>query len=371
MISWIVDRYKVMKKLSSNKDSEVYLCRDYSEENELVAVKVFKYNSDNTMLESYFKRECEVLSLLRHDNIVNLLDEGFDRNQKIFYIVLEYIEGKTLEEIIKDNSIKSFDKESLTDQLLEAINYAHSQNILHRDIKPSNIMITNEGKVKVIDFGISKIIDSFRTDGENFTIQALTLKYASPEQKLGKVLTFQSDIYSLGLVFCELFNEKFIDTNTAIKKQIINCKLLSSEKREVIFKMIEEDINNRITNIYKVQNEWKKCKNKKSEGYSLSLSINAMKKLVDLGMINKEDKSQAISFILDDLDGDVYFATAKIAYKSDRSNNYLLFGNQIEYTCVIDEHNMNSLKIISLTIPETYVLEWRKDTFGIKSDKQW
>lgn len=135
--------------------------------------------------------------------------------------------------------------------------------------------------------------------------------------------------------------------------------------------MIEEDINNRITNIYKVQNEWKKCKSKKSEGYSLSLSINAMKKLVDLGMINKEDKSQAISFILDDLGGDVYFATAKIAYKSDSSNNYLLFGNQIEYTCVIDEHNMNSLKIISLTIPETYVLEWRKDTFGIKSDKQW
>lgn len=181
MITWIADRYKTIKKLSSNNDSEVYLCRDYGEENELVAVKVFKYNSDNTMLESYFKRECEVLSLLRHDNIVNLLDEGFDRDQKIFYIVLEYIEGKTLEEIIKDNSIKSFDKESLIEQLLEAINYAHSQNILHRDIKPSNIMITNEGKIKVIDFGISKIIDSFRTDGENFTIQALTLKYASPE----------------------------------------------------------------------------------------------------------------------------------------------------------------------------------------------
>lgn len=371
MISWIVDRYKIMRKLSSTNDSEVYLCRDYGEENELVAVKVFKNNEDNPMLENYFKRECEVLSLLRHDNIINIFDEGFDRKQKLFYIVLEYIEGKTLEQIIKENTIKSYDKESLTWQLLDAINYAHSQNILHRDIKPSNIMITNEGKVKVIDFGISKIIDSFRTDGENFTIQALTLKYASPEQKIGKVLTFQSDIYSLGLVLYEIFNRKFLDQNTSIKKQVMNCSLLSDEKKEIIARMVEEDVNKRTTNIYKVQSEWKKCKSKKIEGYSLSLSRNAIKKLMDLGMIDKEDKSLATSFILDDLSSDVYFASAKIVYKAEESKNYLLFGQQVEYNCAIDTRYMDSLTVISVSIPDTYVLEWRKDTFGIKCDKKW
>ena len=371
MISWIVDKYKTIKKLSSTNNSEVYLCKDYSEENELVAVKVFKYDSDNKMLENYFKRECEVLSLLRHDNIVNLFDEGYDRKQKLFYIVLEYIEGKTLKEIINDKSIRSFVKESLALQILDAINYAHSQNVLHRDLKPSNIMITNEGDVKIIDFGISKIMDSFRTDGENFTIQALTLKYASPEQKLGKALTFQSDIYSLGLVFCELFNGKFLDTNTSIKKQIMNCESLSEEKREIIVKMVEEDVDKRTTNIYKVQNDWKKCESKKREGYSLGLTTTAMKKLVKLGMIDKENRTLAISFILDDLSNDVYFASAKNVYEDKDEKKYLLFGKQVEYNCVLDTRTMNSLTIVSVTIPDTYLLDLRKDNFGMKCDKKF
>lgn len=289
----------------------------------------------------------------------------------MYYIVLEYVEGKTLEQMIKDKSIRSFDKEALAWQLLEAINYAHSQNILHRDIKPSNIMITCEGKVKVIDFGISKIMDSLRTAGENFTIQALTLKYASPEQKLGRVLTFQSDIYSLGLVLYEIFNRSFIDINTSIKKQIMNCCLLSEEKREIIARMVEEDVNKRTTNIYKVQSEWKKCKSKKIEGYSLGVSRNAIKKLVELGLINKEEKVLASSFILDDLSTDVYFASAKVTYKDKNSKNYLLFGKQLEYNCAIDSRSMDSLTIISVSVPDTYVLEWKKDTFGFKSDKRW
>lgn len=371
MITWIVDRYKIVKKLASTNDSEIYLCKDYGGENELVAVKVFKYNLENKMLENYFKRECEVLSLLRHENIINIFDEGFDKEQKLFYIVLEYVEGKTLEEAIKDKTIKAYDREALVWQLLDAINYAHSQNILHRDIKPSNIMITSDGKIKVIDFGISKIIDSFRTDGENFTIQALTLKYASPEQKIGKSLTFQSDIYSLGLVLCEIYSIGFLDINRPIKKQVMNCSLLSEEKREIVAQMVEEDVNKRTTNIYKVQNEWKKCKSKKIEGYSLNISRNAIKKLVELGLISKEEKYLASSFILDDLSRDVYFASAKVAYKSKDSKNYLLFGKQVEYSCAIDNRSMDSLTIISVSIPDTYVLEWRKDTFGFKSDKRW
>lgn len=370
MIKIINEQYRVIRKLATTNDAEVYLGRDITDEKgELVAIKIFKYSEENQMLEIYFKRECDVLGLLRHENIVNLIDQGYDKKNNLFYIALEYVEGKTLESLIKEKSISGYDRVDIINQIFEGINYAHSQNVLHRDIKPSNIMVTDDGKVKLIDFGISKIVDSLKTDGENFTIQSLTLKYASPEQKLNKAVTFQSDIFSLGLVCLEILNGKLIDTKSSYKKQVGLSKEISEPIKEIITKMIEEDTDKRFTNIYKVIREWHSCKSKKEEGYSLSISNNAVNKLYDLGMINSANRNIATAFIKDDLNFDVYFSSSRVAYSDEKSKNYLLWGNQIEYICALDNNSKNSFTVISVSIPETYVLEYKKETFGMKVDK--
>lgn len=371
MIKFIGEKYQIMRRLAQTNDSEVYLGRDLTEEDAtLVAIKVFRFNQDNNMVEMYFKRECDALSLLRHENIVNILDQGYDKKNELFYIVLEYIEGKTLESIIKEKLLKAYDKESIIKQIFDAINYAHSQNILHRDIKPGNIMITSEGKVKLIDFGISKIIDSLKTDGDNFTIQSLTYKYASPEQKLNKSLTFQSDIFSLGLVCFELLKEDVFDINVSIKKQILRCNAIPNNKKEILLKMTEESTDERFTNIYNVIKRWNDCKTKKQESYSISLSNNAINKLYELGMIDSNNRNLATAFVLDDLNNDIYIASCKVAYNDIKSKNYILWGNQIEYTCVLDIKSKNSFIVISISVPETFVLEMKKDNYGMIVDKK-
>ena len=371
MINFIGEKYKIFRNLAKTNDSEVYLARDLTEEDGLlVAIKVFKFDENNNMLEMYFKRECDVLSLLRHENIVNLLDEGYDNKNKIFYIVLEYIEGKTLEEIIKTNLLKKYDKESIIKQIFDAINYAHSQNILHRDIKPGNIMITSEGKVKLIDFGISKIVDSLKTDGDNFTIQSMTYKYASPEQKLNKAVTFQSDIFSLGLVFFEVLQGYEFNSDIPVKKQILQCNCIQNDKKEILLKMTEESTDKRFTNIYKVIKQWNYCKTKKQEGYSISLSNNSVNKLYELGMIDSNNRDMAISFVIEDLEDDIYIASCRVAYNDKDSKNYILWGKQIEYTCALDARSKNSFTVISISVPETFVLEMKKENYGMHVDKK-
>ena len=366
MKGWIGDKYKKISVLGKGTNTTVFLCKVIDEDYDIAAVKVFNSRKEDELMENYFKRECDVLAMLNHENIVNILDQGYDKDNNLYYIALEYVDGKNLEELIKSKEIEKRDKQGIINQVLDAIEYAHNRNILHRDLKPSNIMITNDNKVKIIDFGISKILGSISTDGDNYTIQALTYKYASPEQKLGKTLTFQSDIYSLGLVLYEVLEADIFNLDNRIVKLIKNSKKIKEYEKRILLEMIEENLEKRTTNIYKIiraYNSVNRCDNKV---YSLGIAMNAISKLYDLRMILKSDKNNAISFIKDDLKTEIYFASAKNVYKDEKSDKYILWGQQVEYNCAIDKHNDDSLTIISINIPETHAIEKRKELFGYK-----
>lgn len=154
-------------------------------------------------------RESEILANLHHPNIARLLDSGVLPGGHP-YLALEYVEGLPIDDYRRERRLSMELRLRLVRQIAHAIAYAHSRLIVHRDLKPSNILVTPDGQVHILDFGIAKILHYGETRETRLTRlsgMALTLDYASPEQVAGSPLTVASDIYSLGVVLYELLAE--------------------------------------------------------------------------------------------------------------------------------------------------------------------
>ncbi len=168
---------------------------------ELVAVKILSEEfSDDEKSVKRFINESKAVSMLSHPNIVKIYDVSFG---KINYIVMEYVDGVTLKDYIDHKKILSC-KEAIyyTCQILSALSHAHSKNIIHRDVKPQNIMLQRDGSIKVMDFGIAKMLNS---ESITMTDKAIgTVNYISPEQASGKEVGYSSDIYSVGVMLYEM-----------------------------------------------------------------------------------------------------------------------------------------------------------------------
>lgn len=171
-----------------------------------VAIKSLlpSFVSDNHVRQR-FKQEAKTLQKLNHPNIVKLID--YVEDEKNLSLILEYVDGIELDKYIREVKGKVPHEEAVAimSQVLDALSYAHSLDIVHRDIKPSNILIDKNNKVKIIDFGIAKMIDSDENLAKTMANQDLgTPRYMSPEQIKGEPVSFKTDIYSVGLVFYEM-----------------------------------------------------------------------------------------------------------------------------------------------------------------------
>ena len=152
--------------------------------------------------------ERDILSALEHPNIARLYDAGVDQLGRP-YLALEYVEGERLDRYCDSNRLTIRDRVQLFLQVLDAVQYAHVNLVLHRDIKPGNILVNRRGEVRLLDFGIAKLVDDDPTPSERerqtrTSSRAMTPRYASPEQLKQVRLTLTSDIYSLGVVLFEL-----------------------------------------------------------------------------------------------------------------------------------------------------------------------
>ena len=151
-------------------------------------------------------RERDILASLEHPNIARLYDAGTDAQGRPF-LALEYVEGKPIDLYCRERALNTKARLALLLQVARAVAFAHSRLVIHRDLKPSNILVTADGQVRLLDFGIAKLMEGDRTQETQLTQlagQALTLDYASPEQIRGEQIGTASDVYSLGVVSYEL-----------------------------------------------------------------------------------------------------------------------------------------------------------------------
>ncbi|HEV3018257.1 MAG TPA: protein kinase [Burkholderiaceae bacterium] len=171
-----------------------------------VALKLPLLSGESSALRERFARERDILAALSHPNIARLYDAGFTHLGQPF-LALEYIEGRTLLDDCAARGLGLRERLDLFGQVLEAVKYAHANLVVHRDLKPSNILVTADGQVKLLDFGIAKLVaDGAASETELTQLggRAMTPDYASPEQVLGHPITTATDVYSLGVLLCEL-----------------------------------------------------------------------------------------------------------------------------------------------------------------------
>lgn len=208
-----IGAYRIVKPIGRGGMGTVYLAeRADGAFKQDVALKLLNRSHQSERLLQRFQMERQILARLQHPNIARLLDGGVTQDG-VPYFAMEYVDGKPIDIHCDENQLSIDDRLELFDTVCNAVHYAHQNLVVHRDLKPANILVTPDGTVKLLDFGIAKIIASdeeFESDEieyESLTVtgeSVMTPAYASPEQVRGDDITTATDVYALGVLLYEL-----------------------------------------------------------------------------------------------------------------------------------------------------------------------
>lgn len=206
----LAGRYAVGEFIGQGGMSTVYRGTD-TRLGRQVAIKIMKANlSGDVQFRDRFRQEAQSASRMAHPTVVRVFDAGddliqtSDGPQKLPFIVMEYIEGKNVRQILAEGALSQAESCRIMDSVLTALEYSHRAGIVHRDIKPANIMVTKTGQVKVMDFGIARAVSETSSTVQQTTAILGTAAYFSPEQAKGDTVDARTDLYSAGVVMFEL-----------------------------------------------------------------------------------------------------------------------------------------------------------------------
>jgi serine/threonine protein kinase len=239
-------KYILLEKLAAGGMAEVYLSKNTGANgvSKFVAIKrILPQYSDNEEFVKMFKEEAKIAVNLSHSNVVQIHEFGVERNQ--FYLVMEYVEGRNLRQIV--NELKKQDNHLRIDQVVfivkevaAGLDHAHRSldgttgkplNIIHRDMSPQNIMVSFDGEIKIIDFGIAKAAS--QTEATQIGTLKGKFGYMSPEQAESSKIDSRTDVFSLGIVLWELLAKErlFSASNEAnILEKVRDCAVPSLRK---------------------------------------------------------------------------------------------------------------------------------------------
>jgi serine/threonine protein kinase len=199
--------YRLQRLLAEGGMGSVWLAeRPDGLINRPVALKLPRLSWDNARLRERIARERDILAALTHPNIARLYDAGLMAEGRP-YLALEYVDGQPIDEYCRSAGLDVRARVCLFLQVARAVAYAHAALVIHRDLKPANILVTADGEVHLLDFGIATLLEEGRASHSTLTELAgrpLTPEYASPEQIAGEPLAVATDVYSLGIVLFEL-----------------------------------------------------------------------------------------------------------------------------------------------------------------------
>ncbi len=201
MIGKTISHYKILEKLGEGGMGDVYKAEDTNLDR-IVALKFLPMETTRDKdIKTRFIHEAKAASSLQHHNIYTIheIDET-DEGQ--LFIVMDCYEGKTIEEKIKQSPLEIDEALDITVQIAQGLDKAHKKKIIHRDIKSANIIVTTDGIVKIVDFGIAKLAGQTKVTKDGTSLG--TASYMSPEQTLGKEVDHRTDIWSVGVVLYEM-----------------------------------------------------------------------------------------------------------------------------------------------------------------------
>ena len=260
MIGETLGKYQVVEHLGRGGMAEVYKAYQPALER-WVAIKVLHaFLAVEKDFLTRFQREARAVAALRHPNIVQVYDFDYDQTRRVYYMVMEFIDGPTLKERLRDLEAQGAWMEieeaaRVTAAVADALDYAHRRGMVHRDVKPANIMFNSEGQVILTDFGIARMVNLSGVTASGAVVG--TPAYISPEQGLGRAGDERSDIYSLGVVFYQLLTGVLpfeADTPMGVVLKHINDPLpaprsirpdLPPHLEEILFRVLAKEPDHR------------------------------------------------------------------------------------------------------------------------------
>ena len=353
----IDERYNLLEEIGSGRLSTIYRAADTADGDVSVAVKLLDTRHPDGIKRELFKRETAALKRLRHQNIISLQQSGWSDTEKCFYLVLDYV-PYSLKDYLEGEpgpQLDNFSPYMAIRELAEAVAHSHARGVVHRDIKPSNILIGENGRPRLADFGISKLLDQLTT-GETLA-EYWSGGYASPEQRMSKPARPESDIYSLGAVFYRLLSNlepppegptpDLIDgMNKPVQLQNVLKRMLEADpdRREYRGSSLVESLET-ITR----QVESLPC-------HYLILTNAAINSLEKEGYI--ADRDSAGNIIQENL-GATTQSEVHVRQDPYKPGNILILGDSLRLICA--PHNGSALKVIGVHTPHMSKLEKERD----------